>query len=269
MMRFLSILGICARLALSFTSPKGVPTAITSRDPPTEVVNRQWAGMVVKQPAGQGFTSVEGTFQVPAALTFSESAPSGYNVVSIFLGLGDNDTTPQVQAAISIMSQKKGDSVTTSHYAWYTLSSTSVQEQLAPTQFSFSMTDTIYLRINAHTLSFENLSTGSSYSRNLTRTGFECKKRPCVAPKNKVRDGAMGKGETAYWILQEGVSTGQEFGDFGVLEWRGASAMRNGVKVGAGSGDRWVTVDGEGGGRVVQTAVIDGEYFQVGRLDGV
>lgn len=53
------------------------------------MVNEKWAGMVVERPADQGLMGIEGSFQIPEALTLSEGAPDGYNLVSIFIGLGD------------------------------------------------------------------------------------------------------------------------------------------------------------------------------------
>lgn len=268
-------------------------------------MNEKWAGMVVVQPAGRGLTSIEGIFKVPDSLTLSEGAPDGYNLVSIFVGLGDNgkippslsplekeskniashtssqdihppalerlpkltkskDNLPQLQAGISLMSQKKAGIVTTSHFAYYSLSSQSPSQQLALSEFQFNLNDTLRLSITSNTINFENFSTGKKFSKYINGTANNpCRNRPCIPPVKR-SSSASTTGETGYWIVEEGASTGEQFGNFGTLEWKGASGnISLGAKVEAGGGDRWAIADANGT-KVVEVAVINGEYFQVG-----
>lgn len=93
-MKFLSILVFGVAVVVSLTKPRNPPTALTYRGTPVEVVNEKWAGVVVEQPASEGLTSIEGTFKVPEGLNLSDGAPDGYNLVSIFVGLGDGGKFP-------------------------------------------------------------------------------------------------------------------------------------------------------------------------------
>ncbi|RDW78291.1 hypothetical protein BP5796_06143 [Coleophoma crateriformis] len=186
-----------------------------SSDANDSVVNysSNWAGVILNPPSSdKPFTSVSGTFAVPAP-SVPSGQPDGKYTSSVWLGIdGVNNTNAILQAGIDITITKAGDQagyVFGAFYEWY--------PNYAVDFTSFSLTAGDVIAIDITTTSstsgvviLENVTTGQSISQSVS------------APSSS----ALVRGTSAEWIVEnfEGLGAALNFSDFGSVVFENCAA---------------------------------------------